>query len=80
MLLTPMHLSAARVVYDYYGGADTFPASWKSMMEAVDKGDSAQFNMEEVLHAKRWELLNFIMDSRHGFWDVLETFVFQTTN
>ena len=58
--------SAARVVYDYYGGADTFPASWKSMMEAVDKGDSAQFNMEEVLHAKRWELLNFIMDSRTG--------------
>ncbi len=58
--------SAARVVYDYYGGSKTFPASWVSMMEAVDKGDSAQFNMEEVLHAKRWELLNFIMDSRTG--------------
>lgn len=58
--------SAARVVYDYYGGLETFPASWVSMMEAVDKGDSAQFNMEEVLHAKRWELLNFIMDSRTG--------------
>ena len=36
------------------------------MMKAVDKGDSAQFDMEEVLHAKRWELLNFIMDSRTG--------------
>jgi len=36
------------------------------MMRAVDKGDSAQFNEEEVLHAKRWELLNFIMDSRTG--------------
>lgn len=58
--------SAARVVYDYYGGLEAFPASWTSMMEAVDKGDSAQFNMEEVLHAKRWELLNFIMDSRTG--------------
>jgi nanoRNase/pAp phosphatase (c-di-AMP/oligoRNAs hydrolase) len=58
--------SAARVVYDYYGGLDTFPASWESMMKAVDKGDSAQFNSEEVLHAKRWELLNFIMDSRTG--------------
>lgn len=58
--------SAARVVYDYYGGAETFPASWKSMMDAVDKGDSAQFNEEEVLYAKRWELLNFIMDSRTG--------------
>lgn len=58
--------SAARVVYDYYGGLDTFPASWNDMMAAVDKGDSAQFNMEEVLHAKGWELLNFIMDSRTG--------------
>ncbi len=58
--------SAARVVYDYYGGLDTFPASWTDMMEAVDKGDSAQFNMDEVLHAKSWELLNFIMDSRTG--------------
>tara|TARA_R110000744_G_scaffold308704_1_gene416746 strand:+ start:8825 stop:9757 length:933 start_codon:yes stop_codon:yes gene_type:complete len=65
-VIDPDAPSAARVVYDYYGGAETFPASWKEMMEAVDKGDSAQFNMEEVLHAKGWELLNFIMDSRTG--------------
>lgn len=65
-IIDPNAPSAARVVYDYYGGLETYPASWKSMMEAVDKGDSAQFNMEEVLHAKRWELLNFIMDSRTG--------------
>jgi nanoRNase/pAp phosphatase (c-di-AMP/oligoRNAs hydrolase) len=58
--------SAARVVYDYYGGEETFPKSWGSMMKAVDKADSAQFNMTEVLDAKRWELLNFIMDSRTG--------------
>lgn len=36
------------------------------MMRAVDKADAAQFNMEEVLQPKRWELLNFIMDSRTG--------------
>ena len=65
-IIDPDAPSAARVVYDYYGGTKTFPASWKDMMAAVDKGDSAQFNMEEVLHAKRWELLNFIMDSRTG--------------
>jgi len=65
-IIDPNAPSAARVVYDYYGGLETFPSSWTSMMEAVDKGDSAQFNMEEVLHAKRWELLNFIMDSRTG--------------
>lgn len=65
-IIDPDAPSAARVVYDYYGGLEAFPASWTDMMEAVDKGDSAQFNMEEVLHAKRWELLNFIMDSRTG--------------
>ncbi|MGB2738978.1 MAG: exopolyphosphatase [Cognaticolwellia sp.] len=65
-VIDPDAPSAARVVYDYYGGTETFPASWKDMMDAVDKGDSAQFNMDEVLHAKRWELLNFIMDSRTG--------------
>ncbi|WP_076419148.1 exopolyphosphatase [Colwellia sp. UCD-KL20] len=65
-IIDPDAPSAARVVYDYYGGSEAFPASWIDMMEAVDKGDSAQFNMEEVLHAKGWELLNFIMDSRTG--------------
>ncbi len=65
-IIDPEAPSAARVVYDFYGGLEVFPDSWTSMMEAVDKGDSAQFNMEEVLHAKRWELLNFIMDSRTG--------------
>ena len=65
-VIDPDAPSAARVVYDFYGGLEAFPKSWTSMMEAVDKGDSAQFNMEEVLHAKRWELLNFIMDSRTG--------------
>lgn len=65
-IIDPDAPSAARVVYNYYGGIETFPESWESMMMAVDKGDSAQFNSEEVLNAKRWELLNFIMDSRTG--------------
>lgn len=65
-IIDPQAPSAARVVYDYYGGSKAFPARWSAMMAAVDKGDSAQFSMEEVLHAKGWELLNFIMDSRTG--------------
>lgn len=65
-IIDPDAPSAARVVYDYYGGIDTYPESWKGMMRAVDKADSAQFDLEEVLHPKRWELLNFIMDSRTG--------------
>src|SRR4051812_41522071 len=35
--------SAARVVYDYYGGEMAFPKSWGDMMTAVDKGDAARF-------------------------------------
>jgi nanoRNase/pAp phosphatase (c-di-AMP/oligoRNAs hydrolase) len=58
--------SAARVVWQHYGGHDAFPAKWDGMMEAVDKADSAQFSMQEVLNPSRWELLNLLMDSRTG--------------
>lgn len=58
--------SAARVVYDYYGGLKAFPQAWDAMMAAVDKGDSAQFNREEVLNPQGWDLLNFLMDARTG--------------
>ncbi len=58
--------SAARVVYDYFGGAEKFPQISLDMMKAVDKGDSAQFTIDEVLHPKGWVLLNFLMDARTG--------------
>ncbi|MCC5883374.1 MAG: exopolyphosphatase [Halomonas sp.] len=58
--------SAARVVWRHYGGHEAFPARWDDMMDAVDKGDSAQFNREEVLAPQGWVLLNFIMDARTG--------------
>lgn len=58
--------SAARVVYEYYGGKDRFPADWEDMMAAVDKGDAAQFSKEEILEPKEWVLLNFLMDARTG--------------
>lgn len=65
-VIDPDAPSAARVVYDYYGGADVFPQDWIEMMAAVDKGDAAQFNREEVLNPKDWDLLNFLMDARTG--------------
>jgi len=58
--------SAARVVYDHYGGAKTFPNISLEMMEAVDKADSAQYNREEILEPRGWVLLNYLMDSRTG--------------
>jgi nanoRNase/pAp phosphatase (c-di-AMP/oligoRNAs hydrolase) len=58
--------SAARVVWRHYGGHDAFPVAWDEMMAAVDKGDSAQFDQDEVLNPKDWVLLNFLMDARTG--------------
>lgn len=58
--------SAARIVWKHYGGHEAFPKEWDDMMVAVDKADSAQFSMEEVLEPKNWELLNMLMDSRTG--------------
>jgi nanoRNase/pAp phosphatase (c-di-AMP/oligoRNAs hydrolase) len=58
--------SAARVVYDYYGGKARFQRISDEMMEAVDKADSAQFSREEILQPRDWVLLNYLMDARTG--------------
>lgn len=58
--------SAARVVYEYYGGAKAFPHITTDMMDAVDKADSAQFSRDEILNPRGWVLLNYLMDSRTG--------------
>ena len=65
-VLMPEAKSAARVVYDYYGGRARFPRVSDAMMEAVDKADSAGFSREDVLRPKGWELLSFLMDARTG--------------
>jgi nanoRNase/pAp phosphatase (c-di-AMP/oligoRNAs hydrolase) len=65
-IIDPNAPSAARVVYDYYGGAERFPTISQDMMVAVDKADSAQFSMEDVLDPRDWSLLNFLMDARTG--------------
>jgi len=65
-IILPNAPSAARVVWDHYGGDDTFPSRWHDMMVAVDKADAAQYNEREVLQPGDWELLNFIMDPRTG--------------
>ena len=65
-VIDPDAPSAARVVYDYYGGAAAFPQVDPVLMAAVDKADSAQYGLEEVLHPSGWALLNFLMDARTG--------------
>jgi len=65
-IIDPDAPSAARVVYNYYGGDDKFANINKDMMEAVDRGDSADFTQEQVLNPKGWDLMNFLMDARTG--------------
>jgi len=65
-IIDPAAPSAARVVYDYYGGKEAFPNVGEDLMDAVDKGDSAQFSREEVVKPQGWDLLNMLMDSRTG--------------
>lgn len=65
-IINPDAPSAARVVYDYYGGKEGFPGISDEMMSAVDKADSAQFSREEILNPTGWVLLNYLMDSRTG--------------
>lgn len=58
--------SAARVVYNYYGGKAAFPRITEEMMAAVDQADSAQYSREDILEPEGWVLLNYMMDSRTG--------------
>jgi len=66
LIIDPAARSAARVVYNYYGGKEKLPRITEELMAAVDKGDSADFSLEEILDPKGWVLLHYIMDPRTG--------------
>ena len=65
-IIDPKAPSAARVVYNYFGGPEKFTNISTEMMEAVDKSDSAQFERSEILDPQGWALLSFLMDARTG--------------
>ncbi len=58
--------SAARVVYEHFGGKERFPDIGDDMMIAVDKSDTANFTIEEILEPTDWVLLSYLMDPRTG--------------
>jgi nanoRNase/pAp phosphatase (c-di-AMP/oligoRNAs hydrolase) len=58
--------SAARVVYDHFGGRERFPRVSVEMMEAVDRADAARLSMQDILEPEGWILLSFLMDPRTG--------------
>ncbi|MBF0573204.1 MAG: exopolyphosphatase [Desulfamplus sp.] len=63
----PSALSAARVIYEYYGGEKVFNNSHlNELVKAVDKADSGNFTADEILNPKGWDLLSFVMDPRTG--------------
>ncbi len=66
LIIDPKARSAARVVYDYYGGKKTFNRVSEELMAAVDKGDSADFSVDEILNPSGWVLLHYLMDPRTG--------------
>ncbi len=66
LIIDPSARSAARVVYDYYGGKSAFPRVSEELMAAVDKGDSADFTIDEILNPTGWVLLHYLMDPRTG--------------
>jgi nanoRNase/pAp phosphatase (c-di-AMP/oligoRNAs hydrolase) len=58
--------SAARVLYNYYGGREAFPKVSEDMLAQVDKADAAKFVREDILNPQGWVLLSFLMDPRTG--------------
>jgi len=58
--------STARIIYDYYGGESRLP-HFVEMVEYVDKVDSGNLTIDEILNPTGWILLGFIMDPRSGF-------------
>ncbi|MBU2500866.1 exopolyphosphatase [bacterium] len=59
--------SCARVIYNYFGGHERYAKFDRSgMMEAVDRCDSGQLSVQEILDPRGWVLLSFIMDPRTG--------------
>ena len=65
-VIDPDAPSAARVIYDYFGGAERFPEISDELMRAVDQADSADYRLDDILDPQGWTLLNFLMDSRTG--------------
>jgi len=59
-------MSAAQVIWDYYGGVKTFGEKLLPLLGAVNKSDSASFTRDEILKPEGWILLSFVMDPRTG--------------
>ncbi|MCL1859417.1 MAG: exopolyphosphatase [Oscillospiraceae bacterium] len=57
--------SAARIVYEYYGGKEKLP-HFAEMIDAADIVDSGELEIDDILNPDGWVLLGFLMDPRTG--------------
>ncbi len=62
----PQAPSAARVVYDHFGGRAAFPGVSEELMAAVDMSDSAKFTASDILRPEGWVLFSFLVDPHTG--------------
>ena len=60
-----MEKSAARIVYEYYGGKEKLP-HFEEMITAVDKVDSGDIQIDDISNPGGWVLMGFLMDPRTG--------------
>lgn len=60
--------SAARVVYNYYieNGRSDRMRPYETLLQSVDKSDSAQLSIDDVTKPSGWMLLSYVMDPRTG--------------
>ena len=65
-VFSPHAPSAARLVYEHFGGAERFPRVSEEMMDAVDRADAAQLSMQDILDPQGWIFLSYLMDPRTG--------------
>jgi nanoRNase/pAp phosphatase (c-di-AMP/oligoRNAs hydrolase) len=65
-VMDPEAASAARLVYDHFGGAAHFPRVRVEMIEAVDRADAARLTLQDIIDPQAWIFLSFLMDPRTG--------------
>ena len=59
--------SAARIIYEYYGGITKLP-HFEKMIIAVDKVDSGDLTKEDILNPTGWGAFRFYYGSKNGSW------------
>ena len=66
--------SAARLVFEYYGGLTTM-ADFEELVHETDRFDSADLDLDDILDPQGYILLGFTLDSRSGLGRNAEYFM-----